>query len=180
MLLPLFLCATAAQARLYQWVSPETGTPQLSGEPPSWYRSADGGPRVRVYERGVLVDDTAMNLPEERRQALREEAFRDSTANAQFQALRKLDQAVRRQAAREAEEARRTRRAQARPGEAEPQRAADRQPEDEPKAAPTSVFVGDSNQLDAATVQRLKAIITEWDRRNTGAVAPREDDAAAR
>ncbi len=165
-----FLCATAAQAaRLYQWVSPETGTLQLSGKPPPWYRSADGGPRVRVYERGVLVDDTAMNIPEEHRQALREAAFRSSGAAEQSQALRKLDQMARRQAAREAEQARRTRQASAQPP-APP--AQSPQSGEKGQSAGSSDFLGDSGQLDAATVQQLKAIITEWDRRNTREATP--------
>ncbi|NIR30430.1 MAG: hypothetical protein GWN84_14205 [Gammaproteobacteria bacterium] len=172
-LLLTLLCATAVQARVYQWVSPETGTVQLSGEPPLWYRSVAGGPRVRVYERGVLVDDTAINLPAERRQALREEAFRDSTARAQSQALRKLDQAVRRQAAREAERARRTRRGRTQ-GRAQ---AEDPRAGDEANAAASSALVEDSGQLDAATVQRLKAIITEWDRRNAQPPGGRGDEA---
>jgi len=41
-------------------VSPTTGSVQLSGTPPAWYRSDVAGPRVQVFESGNLVDDTAI------------------------------------------------------------------------------------------------------------------------
>lgn len=76
----LLLCAALAladpaSARLYQWVNPDTGYTQLSGKPPAWYRSATAGPRVLVFENGRLVDDTAIELPEEYREQLRRRAM---------------------------------------------------------------------------------------------------------
>src|SRR5690606_32363253 len=72
----LFLaCAQAAEARMYQWIDPDTRTTQLSGKPPTWYRSPEGGPRVLVFERGRMVDDTARPVSESERQRLREEAL---------------------------------------------------------------------------------------------------------
>ncbi len=74
-LLLLMLNSHHAFARMYQWVEPDTGTTQLSGKPPAWYRSADGGPRVLVFDKGRLVDDTAIELAEDVRRNLRKQAF---------------------------------------------------------------------------------------------------------
>lgn len=63
------------QAQMYQWVDPESGTTQLSGKPPAWYRSAEGGPRVFVFNRGKVVDDTGIEISDEQRNALRRNAF---------------------------------------------------------------------------------------------------------
>ena len=60
---------------MYQWVDPETGTTQLSGKPPVWYRSAEGGPRVFVFNRGKVVDDTGIDISDEQRISLRTKAF---------------------------------------------------------------------------------------------------------
>jgi len=65
----------SVQAQMYQWVDPETGTTQLSGKPPAWYRSAEGGPRVFVFKRGKVVDDTGINISDEQRTILRTKAF---------------------------------------------------------------------------------------------------------
>jgi len=32
----------SVQAQMYQWTDPESGTTQLSGKPPAWYRSVEG------------------------------------------------------------------------------------------------------------------------------------------
>lgn len=76
----LWLCAALivtvpAQARMYQWVSAQTGRTQLSGKPPAWYRSDQSGPRILVFENGRLVDDTARPVSLEERAALRAQAF---------------------------------------------------------------------------------------------------------
>jgi hypothetical protein len=60
---------------MYQWVDPESGTTQLSGKPPAWYRSAEGGPRVFVFNRGKVVDDTGIIISDEQRIRLRIKAF---------------------------------------------------------------------------------------------------------
>ncbi len=70
----LFFCQST-QAQMYQWVDPETGTTQLSGKPPAWYRSAEGGPRVFVFNRGKVVDDTGIGISDEQRKTLRTKAF---------------------------------------------------------------------------------------------------------
>jgi len=71
----LLMLAASAAARMYQWVDPRSGTVQLSGAPPAWYRSAQTGPRVFVFENGRLVDDTARPVDPDQAAALRAGAF---------------------------------------------------------------------------------------------------------
>lgn len=60
---------------MYQWSHAATGTVQLSGSPPAWYRSASSpGPRVLVFDNGRLIDDTAVPVSEEQRRILRADA----------------------------------------------------------------------------------------------------------
>ena len=66
---------TVVEARMYQWAEPEVGTTQLSGKPPAWYRSAAGGPRTFVFDKGRLIDDTAVKVSDDVRQRLRRQAF---------------------------------------------------------------------------------------------------------
>ena len=66
---------TPAHARMYQWVDPDTGTTQLSGKPPSWYRSGRVGPRIFVFENGRIIDDTGVILSDEHRMLMRERAY---------------------------------------------------------------------------------------------------------
>jgi hypothetical protein len=75
------LAAAPAAARMYQWHNPATGTTQLSGTPPAWYRSHEPGPRVYVFENNQLVDDTGIAVSDEQRAALRAEAFGDQHAS---------------------------------------------------------------------------------------------------
>jgi hypothetical protein len=60
---------------MYQWVDPDTGTTQLSGKPPVWYRSAQGGPRVFVFENGKVIDDTGLAVSGGEQERLRQQAF---------------------------------------------------------------------------------------------------------
>ena len=62
-------------ARMYQWAEPGSGSTQLSGKPPMWYRSATPGPRVFVFDNGRLIDDTGIEVDEDVRQQLRQRAF---------------------------------------------------------------------------------------------------------
>ena len=79
----VLLSIAPATARLYQWRSATTGSTQLSGLPPAWYRSGEQGPRVFVFENNQLVDDTGIAVSIERREALRREAFDQPGATAQ-------------------------------------------------------------------------------------------------
>lgn len=78
----LALWAGSAAARMYQWVDTQTGTVQLSGSPPSWYRGKQPGPRVFVFDNGQLVDDTARSLPSEEAALLRATAFGEPVPQA--------------------------------------------------------------------------------------------------
>ena len=74
-LVMLILIAMPVYARMYQWTDPDTGTTQLSGKPPSWYRSDVQGPRVIVFEKGRIVDDTQIAISDNEREALRQQAL---------------------------------------------------------------------------------------------------------
>ena len=69
------LFISSADARMYQWIDPDSGTTQLSGKPPAWYRGASGGPRVFVFDEGRLIDDTAVAVSDEVRQRMRQQSF---------------------------------------------------------------------------------------------------------
>ncbi len=94
----LLQVSTVALARMYQWVDPDTGTTQLSGKPPSWYRSEAGGPRVFVFENGRLVDDTGIVLSAMENERLRQQALLRAEQDRQA-AMEKLLQAKRQKAA---------------------------------------------------------------------------------
>lgn len=75
LVLSLLLSSGVAYARMYQWTEQSTGSTQLSGKPPTWYRSDAGGPRVFVFDNGRLIDDTAVKVTDEVRQRMRKRAF---------------------------------------------------------------------------------------------------------
>ena len=87
-----------AEARMYQWVNPATGRSELSGAPPAWYRSGSG-PRVRVYENGNIIDDTAIVLSSEHARMLREAAFAESDRIEQRAAVARLERLAAQRAA---------------------------------------------------------------------------------
>ncbi|MEJ2760850.1 MAG: hypothetical protein P8126_04760 [Gammaproteobacteria bacterium] len=68
---------------MYQWVDPATGITQLSGKPPPWYRSGEGGPRVFVFEHGRVIDDTGIKVPASEREQLRRQALLDANRKTQ-------------------------------------------------------------------------------------------------
>ncbi len=132
-----------AAARLYQWVDPGTGTTQMSGRPPAWYRGSQGGPRILVFEAGRLIDDTAREVPDAEQSALRAHAFAPE-APVRSQERDRIEPTLHVDPAPAPE---------AVPGEAERHEAAE----------------GTLPGVDQATIERLKAIIGEWDRRQTEA-----------
>lgn len=149
LLVALMLFSSSSIARVYQWVSPQTGTVQLSGEPPSWYRSGRGGPRVWVLDSGRLVDDTSIALSVEQNAALREKAFAEVEAR-RLQALQRLEDQIIQEASRqERKQAQRDTIAGFDLSESE---------EAEPQELPPEV--------DEETIRQLKSIISDWDRRN--------------
>lgn len=82
-----------ADARMYQWVDPQTGTSYLSGEPPPWYRARQQGPRVLVIEDGKVVDDTEWAASVEREKALREQALIEHQKQQQAEEARRAEAA---------------------------------------------------------------------------------------
>lgn len=164
-LLVSLLAPAIAEARMYQWVSPGSGSVQLSGQPPPWYRSAQGGPRVQVFDNGNLIDDTAIELPRSQRDELRELAFRESEQRQRAEAVKRLEHAARRKQLQREEIARRELASLERSAE-QAASAARREGE-----SADDVLVRDE-QLNDDTVARLKAIISEYDRRG-GSSAPR-------
>ena len=159
------LIASGAQARMYQWQSATTGAVQLSGEPPAWYRSGRGGPRVRVFDGGNLIDDTVIELPPTQREDLRLEAFRESEQRQRAEALQRLERLARQQQLRKAEQ---ERLAKARL-EKDQQLAKQSSGEVANTATPATTSSFSPNEpLDDATVARLKELIGEFDRRGGG------------
>jgi len=146
----LIVACPAAVARMYQWDDPDTGTPQLSGKPPYWYRGDESGPRVYVIDDGRVIDDTAVKVTDAQRRQLREAAFlRAEQDEAQFKA--KLEEAERLKQQRDAnrEEALAAEPAATPPaGEVPPVEAA---PAAEPDPA-------------AAEGDAMRALVVEWER----------------
>ncbi|MCG8380506.1 MAG: hypothetical protein MI865_13670, partial [Proteobacteria bacterium] len=70
-------------ARMYQWTDPDTGTTQLSGKPPAWYRTGQVGPRIFVFEKGKIIDDTDVVLSDEHRELMRQRAYLQAEADLQ-------------------------------------------------------------------------------------------------
>ena len=81
----------SAQARIYQWVEPVTGSLQMAGKPSVWYRSSWDRPRVRVTENGRLIDDPVIEVSQEEMQALRDEAFRQFAETQELTGLKHLE-----------------------------------------------------------------------------------------
>ena len=131
----LLSVAAECEARMYHWVNPRTGTTQLSGAPPSWYRSGREAPRVFVFEQGRLVDDTAVPVTARRRRELRDAAFQAVTDRERLKALQRLKQVAKEE------------------DKAETPRSAQRS--DRPTEVPSA----------QETIDQLKAIITRWDQR---------------
>ena len=92
LLIVLVSVTTIADARLYHWVDPASGTTQLSGRAPAWYRSGSG-PRIFVFENGQLIDDTAVPVGPQQRLALRGEAFGEMRDNSRIGAAAAPDYA---------------------------------------------------------------------------------------
>jgi len=145
----LVISCSAAQARMYQWNDPDTGTPQLSGKPPYWYRGDESGPRVYVIDNGHVIDDTAVQVSDAQRRQLRESAFmRAEQDETRFKA--KLEEAQRLKAQRDAdrEEAIAT------------QQAAAPSPKEAPPAKPEATPQPDAN----VEANSMRALVEEWER----------------
>lgn len=151
LILPMLVAAAcAADARMYQWQSTHSGRIELSGTPPSWYRSGLEGPRVLVYEEGRLVDDTAVALSRDKAELLRNSAFDEIERRRHEETVKRLERAARRAAVRreQSEEA-----TAAASGESQ-------QPAASSEAVPEEI----PDKLDDTVINRLKAVVQAWDR----------------
>ncbi len=154
------LCLTnPLAARVYQWKDPDSGTAYMSGEPPAWYRTSQGGPRVLVLEEGKVVDDTEWYISQERERTLREKALKEVKDRKQEEVRLK-----------EEEEARRK--------QEEALAALERAKEDAAKE------MADAEESDAVAI--FRTLIKEWDKQqdNTAKVPGEsgkrsEDDASS-
>lgn len=147
----LLLSATSAGARMYQWQDPDSRSVQFSGVPPAWYRSPEGGPRVRVYDGGELVDDTHIRLTAQDNRSMREIAFRVLQEEQEQEAIKRLERAARREEVRREQE------------EREANSAMAEMEQSDTTQAPPEVL---PENLDPEMVGRLKAIISAYDRAN--------------
>ena len=140
----------AAEARMYQWVDQESGTTQLSGKPPSWYRSGQPGPRIFVFESGQLVDDTGIRVSDEQRELLRQRSYQiandESIEEKARSILAKDNRRVEEPSAASEEEQ-----------EAEAQAVAAAETEDEaPEGLPSEVS--------EMTLDDMKQLILDWEK----------------
>lgn len=152
----LFVGAPAF-ARMYQWHESGSGVARLSGDPPPWYRNGRQGPRTLVFENGRLVDDTAIALPREQEEALRNAAFREVDLKREEGAVRMLERAALREARLREERGTARREKSTDAGSGEPAPEKQQQP------------VVTAEDLDAKAVERMKSLIQEWDKQQKGA-----------
>jgi len=156
--LALMVAAMPVQARMYQWTDPETGTTQLSGKPPAWYRSMEKGPRVIVFEKGRIIDDTNISVADSVREELRMQALTRAVE----------DREKARQMALQAEELKSKIGTQSQEGLSEPVVTEDEitlpevtlSPEPENEQADEAVY----KEL---TEDDLRALISEWEQQKT-------------
>ena len=159
-----FALGATAHARMYQWVDSESGNIRLSGEPPSWYRGLERGPRVLVFEDGRLVDDTAISLSPEQRKAYREAAFLEVDLRREREAVKKLERAALREARRR-EEANRQLSAQLNQRQDSEEKSAS-EDNNSPSAASSPVII------DGGMVEQLKALVSTWDQQSGSVEKP--------
>jgi hypothetical protein len=151
-IIALLLLTAASAERMYQWVDPDTGTTHLSGKPPVWYRSAESGPRVFVFDKDRVVDDTGIRLSDTERDRLRQQALIDAEAQREA-AKEKLIQAKRLKAAMEEQQAA----AETQAGIAE----AEAEPETAKPATPPSPEIPTAAK--GMTVEDMRAVISAWE-----------------
>jgi hypothetical protein len=145
-----------AAARMYQWLDSASGNVRLSGDPPPWYRGDRPGPRTLVFENGRIIDDTAIILPRDEREALRQSAFEEVDFRREQDAVKKLERAALREERRQKE---------ARTAELERLRSQVQESAQPATAGQKQEAAADVVQdLDAEMVDRLKSIVSEWDK----------------
>lgn len=159
-LIILFSCLaiiTAAEARMYQWQDPESGITHLSGNPPAWYRTGHG-PRVIVFEKGEVIDDTQIELSADAREDLRLQAI----------ARAEEDREIARQKAMAAEEMK----ARLDAGEQSGTEDAEVAPLPQPREEKTAAAEGAPDQpgelsAEGLTEDEMRALIQGWEKQRT-------------
>lgn len=154
------MAAMPVQSRMYQWTDPDTGTTQLSGKPPAWYRSAENGPRVIVFEKGKVIDDTGITVSDQTREELRRQALARAVE----------DKEKARQMAVEAQELKSRLDTQSSEGYVEPVSSRERETELPDTAARTPEPVPDQAEQPVykeLTEDDLRALISEWEQQKT-------------
>lgn len=141
---------------MYQWTDPDSGHTHLSGSPPAWYRSDADGPRVFVFEKGQLIDDTGVTVSDEKRRQLRQQALVE-TAEDRDSAKRQAEEAA--SLGRQLDS---TAEGDAGPPAISPPPASDTEPEE----AEADTAGTDSEQgLSADQVAALRALVADWEER---------------
>jgi hypothetical protein len=155
--LALLLANLPVQARMYQWTDPETGTTQLSGKPPAWYRSPDNGPRVIVFEKGRVIDDTSIHITGSLREDLRRQAL----------AIAAEDRDKARQMALQAEELKLKISAQRQEEPLAPVTSEDDIASPDNASLETAPEKSDTPVNSELTEDNLRALIAEWEKQKT-------------
>lgn len=155
-LILLFSLSLPAAARMYQWVDPDTGTTQLSGKPPAWYRSGQAGPRVFVFENGRVVDDTGIEVSEGQQERLRQKALFEAARNRE-QAKEQLLEAKRMKALVDKEQQGR---------EELPAAVPEFQPPPPPVEA-TQEESGEHEQSEEEKAEAMRKLVQEWEEMRT-------------
>lgn len=146
--------SVAADARMYQWLDPDTKITQLSGKPPSWYRSDTPGPRVIVFDNGKVIDDTSIQVSDQERVRLRSDALAVVAADREKERQKLLEQ----EAMKAQQEAMRKAEADSKAQNAPQAAAAENKPEK--TAEPVA-----KNEED--TVEKMKALIDTWEKQQS-------------
>ena len=142
---------------MYQWVDPETGTTQLSGTPPHWYRNGAPGPRVYVFDGGRVIDNTEIKVSGTEEVRLRHEAV--------LQVER--DQAAAREKLLEAERLKAAVAARAAERKAESDAEIPPEPQQETVAPEVEEAQQAGMQTEGPSAEQMRALIDQWEKLRT-------------
>ncbi len=155
LLIVLLSYSASISARMYQWIDPESGTTQLSGKPPMWYRSAQSGPRVFVFENSKVIDDTGIEVSDLESGRLRQRAFLQADEDREL-AREKLLQSKRLDAALMQKQA-----VIAKDEEQQKPMVEDFVDEEVPEVLPAA-----SNE-EPTTIEQMRKLIADWEKATT-------------
>lgn len=151
----LLAVVPVAEARMYQWQDPDSGITHLSGTPPAWYRTGHG-PRVIVFEKGEVIDDTSIELPEDKNEDLRLQAI----------ARAEEDREIARQKAMAAEEMKNRLEGSGKPAVPEDMdnESMVQAPEEETTMAKDETESPDDAAATGSTEEEMRALIQAWEK----------------